>query len=90
MAFAYQSKTWSITGEHSFENNFTLLNPTIAVGQVVINGDDIYLQLNIKENGGIYIHSVNIKYLNVGGETNIDLVVDSAIASAFPDATLNQ
>jgi len=88
MAFAYQSKSWEISGEKEFENSITLLNPTIKVGQVVINGANIYLQLVINENGGVYNHSFNIQYNNTSGSTDIDAVVDLAIASAFPDATL--
>lgn len=87
MAFAYQSKSWSISGEKEFENAMTLLNPTITVNQVVINGDSIYLGLAINENGGVYDHAFNIQYANTSGSTDIDAVVDAAIAAAFPDAT---
>ena len=86
MAFAYQSKSWSVSGEKEFENSMTLLNPTITVNQVVINGDNVYLGLAINENGGVYDHAFNIQYANAAGTTDIDAVVDAAIAAAFPDA----
>jgi hypothetical protein len=88
MAFAYQSKTWEVQGVKEFENSFSLLNPEIVVNQVVINGENIFLTLNIKENGGVFNHSYNIQYANGDGVTDIDSVVDSAIAAAFPSATL--
>ena len=86
MAFAYQSKSWSVSGEKEFENAMTLLNPTITVNQVVINGDNVFLGLTIKENGGVYDHAFNIQYANTAGTTDIDAVVNAAIAAAFPDA----
>ena len=90
MSFTYQAKSWTISGEKEFENHFTLLNPTLSIVQIVINGGDIYLQLSATENGGVFVHNLNVKYSNTSGETNIDIVVDAAIANAFPDATLVQ
>jgi hypothetical protein len=41
------------------------------------------------ENNGVYNHNLNIQYNNSGGETNLDTIVDSAVAAALPDFTLD-
>jgi len=75
MAFSFQSKSWSIAGEKEFENHFTILNPTLSVMQVSVHEENVYISMKAVENGG--------------GETDLDVIVDAAIAHAFPEATLN-
>ena len=89
MAFLFQSKSWSITGEKEFENHFTLLNPTLTVMQVSVHESNIYIAMKAVENGGVFIHNLNIQYNNAAGGTDLDVIVDAAIAQAFPEAVLN-
>jgi len=90
MAFAFESKSWSYTGEKEFENGgFTLLNPTVSVLSVSVQGSNIYIAMKALENNGVYNHNLNIQYNNSGGETNLDTIVDAAVAAALPDFTLN-
>ena len=89
MAFLFQSKSWSITGEKEFENHFTLLNPTLTVMQVSVHESNIYIAMKAVENGGVFIHNLNIHYNNSAGETDLDVIVDAAVAQAFPEAVLN-
>ena len=90
MAFAFESKSWSFTGEKEFENGgFTLLNPTVSVLSVSVQGSNVYVALKAVENNGVYNHNLNIQYNNTGGETNLDTIVDAAVAAALPDFTLD-
>ena len=90
MAFAFEFKSWSFSGEKEFENGgFTLLNPTLSVLSVSVQGVNIYIAMKAVENDGVYNHNLNIQYNNVGDETNLDTIVDSAIAAALPDFTLD-
>ena len=89
MAFLFQSKSWSIAGEKEFENHFTLLNPTLSVMQVSVHDANVYVNMTAVENGGVFVHSLNVQYNNAAGETDLDVIVDAAVAEAFPDATLN-
>jgi hypothetical protein len=90
MAFQFKNKTWSYTGTKEFENGgFTLLNPTVAISSVTIQQSNIYITLNAFENGGVYPHHLHIQYNNIAEETNLDTIVDTAIASALPDFVLN-
>ena len=90
MAFAFESKSWSFTGEKEFENGgFTLLNPTVSVLSVSVQGSNIYIAMKAVENNGVYNHNLNIQYNNSGGETNLDTIVDAAVAAALPDFTLD-
>jgi len=90
MAFAFESKSWSFTGEKEFENGgFTLLNPTVSVLSVSVQESNIYIAMKAVENNGVYNHNLNIQYNNSGGETNLDTIVDSAVAAALPDFTLD-
>ena len=90
MAFAFESKSWSLTGTKEFENGgFTLLNPTVSVLSVSVQESNVYIALKAVENGGVYQHHLNIQYNNAGGETNLDTIVDSAVAAALPDFTLD-
>jgi hypothetical protein len=90
MAFAFESKSWSFTGEKEFENGgFTLLNPTVSVLSVSIQKSNVYVAMKALENNGVYNHNLNIQYNNSGGETNLDTIVDSAVAAALPDFTLD-
>lgn len=90
MAFAFESKSWSYTGEKEFENGgFTLLNPTVSVLSVSVQESNVYVAMKAVENNGVYNHNLNIQYNNSGGETNLDTIVDSAVAAALPDFTLD-
>ena len=89
MAFLFQSKSLSITGEKEFENHFTLLNPTLTVMQVSVHESNVYIAMKAVENGGVFIHNLNIQYNNTAGETDLDVIVDAAVAQAFPEAVLN-
>ena len=90
MAFAFESKSWSFTGEKEFENGgFTLLNPTVSVLSVSVQESNVYVAMKALENNGVYNHNLNIQYNNSGGETNLDTIVDSAVAAALPDFTLD-
>jgi hypothetical protein len=90
MAFAFESKSWSYTGEKEFENGgFTLLNPTVSVLSVSVQDSNVYVALKAVENNGVYNHNLNIQYNNTGGETNLDTIVDAAVAAALPDFTLD-
>ena len=89
MAFLFQSKSWSIAGEKEFENHFTLLNPTLTVMQVSVHDANVYVNMTAVENGGVFVHNLNVQYNNAAGGTDLDVIVDAAVAEAFPDATLN-
>lgn len=89
MAFLFQSKSWSIAGEKEFESHFTLLNPTLTVMQVSVHEANVYISIQAVENGGVFVHNLNVQYNNTAGETDLDVIVDAAIAQAFPEATLN-
>jgi hypothetical protein len=69
MAFAFESKSWSFTGEKEFENGgFTLLNPTVSVLSVSVQESNVYIAMKAVENGGVYMHNLNIQYNNSAGE----------------------
>ena len=90
MAFAFESKSWSFTGEKEFENGgFTLLNPKVSVISVSVQDSNVYVAMKAVENAGVYQHHLNIQYNNSGGETNLDTIVDAAVAAALPDFTLD-
>ena len=86
MAFNFQSKSWSIAGEKEFENHFTILNPSLSVMQVSVHEENVYIAMKAVENGGVFVHNLNIQYNNAAGETDLDVIVDSAVAEAFPEA----
>ena len=90
MAFAFESKSWSLSGTKEFENGgFTLLNPTVTVMSVSIQQSIVYIAMKAVENGGVYNHHLNIQYNNAAGETDLDVIVDAAVAAALPDFTLD-
>jgi hypothetical protein len=41
------------------------------------------------ENGGVFVHNLNVQYNNASGGADLDVIVDAAIAQAFPEATLD-
>lgn len=86
MAFTYQDKTWSMEGEVNLQDQMTLLNPTMAVRQVTIVDNMVYINVILNENGGVYQHQFNLQYDNASGATDIDVVVESAIQAVFPAA----
>lgn len=90
MAFAFESKSWSYTGQKEFDNGgFTLLNPTISILSVTVQGDNVYIAIKAVENSGVYAHQLSVQYDNSGGETNLDTIATSAINAAFSDFTLD-
>jgi len=89
MAFTYQTKSWNIQGEKKLDETFTLLNPTLVVTHITLQGNSVGIGLSATENGGVFKHNLGIQYNNVSGLTDIDVIVDDAIASAFPEAVLN-
>jgi len=90
MAFAFESKSWSLSGTKEFENGgFTLLNPTVTVMSVSVQQSIVYIAMKAVENGGVYNHHLNIQYNNAAGETDLDVIVDAAVAAALPDFTLD-
>lgn len=89
MAFAFQTKSWSIAGEKEFENHFTVLNPSLSVMQVSIHEENVFISMKVVENGGVFVHNLNVQYNNAAGGTDLDVIVDAAIEQAFPEATLD-
>lgn len=90
MAFAFESKTWSYTGQKEFENGgFTLLNPTVSVLSVSVQGGNVYVAMKAIENAGVYEHHLNIQYNNIAGQTDLDTIVDAAVLAALPDFLLD-
>jgi hypothetical protein len=86
----YTTQTWSISGEHAFENDgYTLLNPDITVSSVTFAANNVvHLALTVKEDGGVYEHRSHANYTNASGEVSIDAVVNAAMAAVFPTATV--
>lgn len=87
MTFNFTTKVWKISGEKSFEGQFTLLNPAMKIAQMVVRENTVYLQLVITENGGIFNHQFNVQYEN-SSESDLDIIADAAMAQAFPEAVL--
>lgn len=87
----YPQQTWTVQGEQLFEQNgYTLLNPAIKVTSVTLGINSLVnLSLIATENGGVYQHYSNASYDNVSGETDIDVLVNAAMAAAFPAATVS-
>lgn len=86
MAFSYLTKTWTITGEKEFEGGTKLLNPSLKVKQVVLTEDGIFLSIHATENGGIFVHNVNVRMPLLTDETDVDVLVDAAMTHTFPTA----
>lgn len=85
----YTTQTWSIAGEHTFENNgYTLLNPSITVRTVTLSGNNVNISLIAKEDGGVFEHYAHANYTTDGIESDIDVIVSAAMASVFPTATV--
>lgn len=87
----YPQQTWTVQGEQAFEQNgYTLLNPAIKVTSVTLSANNLVnLFLVASENGGVYQHYSGASYDNVSGETDIDVLVNAAMAAAFPAATVD-
>lgn len=86
----YPQQTWTVQGGQEFDNIYTLLNPAIQVTTVTFQSNNIVnLSLVAKENGGVYQHYSNVTYDNVSGEKDVDVVVNAAMAAAFPAATVD-
>jgi hypothetical protein len=86
MAYAFTTKKWTISGEHSF-NEFTLLNPIFSAKNLQIVDGNVYLTLEVIENGGVFKHHAHVNYAGAT-ETDINLLVDAVVAAAFPTATV--
>lgn len=88
MAYSFASKEWTISGEHTFnDQGITLLNPVIAPRSVRVRGEVVYVDFDITENGGVYKHGTSVKYTTTT-ENNINDLVDDVVADAFPTATV--
>jgi hypothetical protein len=87
----YTTQTWSIAGEHTFQNNgYTLLNPAMTVRSVTFGPNNtVSISLVAKEDGGVFEHYANVNYTTDGSESNIDVIVSAAMAYAFPTATVS-
>jgi len=86
MAYAFASKQWTISGEHNF-GDFTLLNPVFTAKNLQIVEGNVYLTLEVVENGGVFKHHAHVNYAGAT-ETDVNLLVDAAVAAAFPAATV--
>jgi hypothetical protein len=86
MAYAFTSKQWTISGEHNF-GDFTLLNPVFTAKNLQIVDGNVYLTLEVVENGGVFKHHAHVNYAGAT-ETDVNLLVDAAVAAAFPAATI--
>jgi hypothetical protein len=86
MAYAFTSKQWTISGEHNF-GDFTLLNPVFSAKNLQIVDGNVYLTLEVVENGGVFKHHAHVNYAGAT-ETDVNLLVDAAVAAAFPAATV--
>jgi hypothetical protein len=86
----YTTQTWSIAGEHTFQNNgYTLLNPSMTVRSVTFGPNStVSISLVVKEDGGVFEHYANANYTSDGVESNIDTIVSAAMTQAFPTATV--
>lgn len=85
MAYSFTTKQWTISGEHNF-GDFTLLNPLFTAKNLQIVGGNVYLTLEVTENGGVFKHHAHINFPGAT-ETNINSLVDAVVTSAFPSAT---
>jgi hypothetical protein len=87
----YPQQTWTVQGEQVFENNgYVLLNPAIKVTSVTFSANNLVnLSLIATENSGVYKHYSSAAYDNVNGEKDVDVVVNAAMAAAFPAATVD-
>ena len=86
MAYAFTSKQWTISGEHNF-GDFTLLNPVFSAKSLQIVDGNVYLTLEVVENGGVFKHHAHVNYAGAT-ETDVNLLVDAAVEAAFPAATV--
>lgn len=84
MAYAFTTKQWTISGEHNF-GEFTLLNPVFSAKNLQIVEGNVYLTLEVKENGGVFKHHVHINHA-AATETDINALVEAVVSAAFPSA----
>lgn len=85
MTHTYTTFKWDIAGETKFDESLTLLNPTITVRHIVVQGGQANVGLKVIENGGLFEHSSNVRITTT--ESDINIIVDNAMAAAFPTAT---
>jgi azurin len=89
MAFLFESKSWSATGEQTFEaGELTLNNPTIHIEFVTLHNDNIYMTFTGRESGSSVEHNFVVSYTHDGSSTNVDSIVDTAIAAQLSDFSL--
>ena len=86
---SYSTTTWSIAGEHTYENEgFTLLNPQMTIRSITVNVPNNYhFSLNMTEDGGVFKHNYWFNYTHDGEETDLEVIALAAMASKFPTAT---
>lgn len=86
----YPQQTWSVVGEQVFDNGgYTLLNPSMKVTNVTFGANNlVQISINAHENNGVYTHHAYITYDNVVGETDVDIIVNAAMAASFPTSTV--
>ena len=89
MGHIFSTKVWDIPGEYEFDGYVTLLNPAIKVTSVGVYNNSASIHLNVTENGGVYIHEFSVQAEGLQ-ETDLNLLVDAAIAEIFPEAVLRE
>lgn len=87
MAHTYATKQWSIAGEVSFPDAYTLLNPTLTVRSVAVRNGVVTLVFGITENGGVFVHEFAMSRDGIV-ETDLNILVDDTVAYLFPEATV--
>lgn len=89
MAHTFSTKIWDIQGEYEFEGYVRLLNPAIQVTSVGVYKNNASIHLHVTENGGVYIHEFSVQTEGLE-ETDLNLLVDAAMAQLFPEAVVRE
>lgn len=89
MAHTFSTKIWDIQGEYQFDNYLKLLNPSMQVTSLSVYEHKISIELKVIENGGVYTHGFNIQTEGLE-ETDLNLLVDAAMAQLFPEAVVRE
>lgn len=89
MAFLFESKSWSATGEQTFEaGELTLNNPTISIEFLTLHNDNIYITFSGRESGSSVEHNFVVAYIHDGSSTNVDSIVTAAVTAELPNFSL--
>lgn len=88
MTHTYTNYKWTLEGETKFDDSLTLLNPTMTIRHIVIHDGQANVGLKVTENGGVFEHSSNVRFATT--ESDVNAIVDAAMAAAFPSATKAQ